>query len=83
MRYNGVSLSDFNNAKQQGAYKIDTGTANFPTGAYQYGCLVVFNANPFLVQIYFPDTNRFVFVRTLYNGIEFRTWKMISMEELT
>lgn len=83
MRYNGVSFSDFNNAKQQGVYKIDTGTANLPTGAYPYGCLVVFNANPFLAQIYIPDTNRFVFVRTLYNGTDFRPWKMISMEELT
>lgn len=65
--------SDFNNATTMGSYLLAGRVTNMPSGAYEYGALLVFDvySASYLVQIYIEDGTSKMWVRTRYGG----TWK--------
>ena len=66
-----------------GAYFVNRNTGQgFPTGAYQWGVLLVFNARrqvgeETLVQIYVANSSQEIYVRTKYWGADWVSWNKL------
>lgn len=72
-----MANGDFNKSITAGSYRIDTGWANKPVGAEDYGVLTVFkgSAGDTLLQMYMSYNNNQVYTRTGWaNGASWSSW---------
>lgn len=67
-----------------GAYYVNRNDgAGFPTGAYQWGVLLVFNARfqvegETLVQVYVANSAQELYVRSKYWGADWVSWRKLQ-----
>ena len=71
LMYRGA-WTNFNTAVNAGYYQITSTASNFPSGAYKYGNLIVFDCGAFLQQVYITDgldgnSERGVYMRSMYH----------------
>ena len=78
--------TDWDTLTKTGMYYVsgfNTSYVNFPTGAYLYGILLVFNPVPFgVMQVYSPDNENYPYIyvrikKTLIgtNGLSLQGWQ--------
>lgn len=70
---------------QTGIYQIlpEVGVTDYPGDCYKYGVLLVFRADHFASQLYFPDSKPLIYVRTWYDSLGWRPWYQIQMQSVT
>ena len=71
-----------------GAYNVDDSTTNnFPTGAYEFGTLLVANSGFFGSQYFVPDNfnvDPYIYIRSISNnGNSFNKWAKIKVTIIT
>lgn len=70
--------TDFDTCTSAGVYKVTSNTHNHPTGAYQWGVLIVFaTIDDCWTQIYSPHNSEDLFIRIQYSA-NTRNWSRYS-----